>query len=111
VRWSRGKKTGPAPGRPQVECDCFVYLRTLRRNHAPKPIDPEPSSVSKGSGDAVCGSPLADEPPFWSALLAEAAPPCLCFLLVVVVVWSVVVVVLELWAFGSVLLVPAAAPD
>ena len=34
------------------------YLRILRRNQAPSPIEPPPRSVSRGSGEAVCGIPL-----------------------------------------------------
>lgn len=60
-------------------CD-FAYLRILRRNHAPKPSDPEPRSVNNGNSDAVCGSlpffaPVSVlEAAFWSVLLVAAAP-------------------------------------
>jgi len=93
----------PAP----VERLRLAYLRTLRRNQAPRPSEPEPRSVSSGSGDAVCGIPFADEPAFWSVPFAAAAPR-LCFFVVVcdVVVWSVVVLLLEGAALWSVLLVP-----
>jgi hypothetical protein len=40
------------------------YLRILRRNQAPSPIEPPPRSVSRGSGEAVCGIPFADDPAF-----------------------------------------------
>jgi hypothetical protein len=87
----------------------------LRRNQAPSPIEPPPRSVSRGSGEAVCGIPFADDPAFWSDEFAEAAP--LCFFVVVVcdvVVWSVLVL-LEGFALWSAPLDPvvlvAAAPD
>jgi hypothetical protein len=56
------------------------YLRTLRRSHAPRPIDPEPSMVSSGRGEAVCGNlplcfPLVSLGAFWSELVLGAAAP------------------------------------
>ena len=62
-RCARGKtKKGPAEAGPLVSF--AVYLRTLRRNQAPSPIEPPPRSVRKGSGEAVCGIPFALEPAF-----------------------------------------------